>query len=78
MLVWSRWLRTTLVVLASAGCFLMVLGCGGNDVSQVSPDSDQYKEAKKRGDAARAKEYGRKSLDDSKSTVDKTKSKAAN
>jgi len=68
-ILWSRWLRTTLVVLASTGCFLMVLGCGGDDVPQISPTSEQYKEAKSRGDAVRAKEYGRKSLDDPKKAV---------
>jgi hypothetical protein len=62
-ILWSRWLRTTLVVLASAGSFLTFLGCGGDNVPQVSPTSEQYKEAKKRGDEVRAKEYGRKSLD---------------
>jgi hypothetical protein len=65
-ILWSRWLRTSLVVLASAGCFLMVLGCGGDEVPQVSPNSEQYKEAKKRGDTVRAKEYGRKSLEEPK------------
>jgi hypothetical protein len=65
-ILWSRWLRTTLVVLASAGSFLTLLGCGGDNVPQVSPSSEQYKEAKKRGDAVRAKEYGRKSLDEPK------------
>jgi len=63
-ILWSRWFRTGLVVLASAGCFLMVLGCGGGDTQQISPNSEQYKEAKKRGDAVRAKEHGRKSLDE--------------
>jgi len=63
---WSRWLRTTLVVLASAVSFLTPLGCGGDNVPQVSPTSEQYKEAKKRGDEVRAKEYGRKSLDEPK------------
>jgi len=66
LMLWSRWFRTTLVVLASALSFLTVLGCGSNNVPQVSPDSEQYKEAKKRGDAVRAKEYGRKSLDEPK------------
>ena len=61
-ILWSRWLRMTLVVLASTGRLLHAsLGCGGDDAPQVSPDSEQYKEAKKRGDAVRAKEYGRKS-----------------
>ena len=68
-LLWSRWLRTTLVVLASAGGVLIVLGCGGDGVPQISPTSEQYKEAKKRGDAVRAKEYGRKSLDGPKKAV---------
>jgi hypothetical protein len=54
------------VVLASAGSFLTLLGCGGDNVPQISPSSEQYKEAKKRGDAVRAKEYGRKSLDEPK------------
>ena len=30
-----------------------------------------YKEAKKRGDSIRAKEYGRKSIDDPRATVDR-------
>jgi hypothetical protein len=55
------------VVLASAGSFLTLDGCGGGDVPQVSPTSEQYKEAKKRGNDVRAKEYGRKSLDEPKS-----------
>ena len=74
---WSRWrwLRTTVVVLASAGGFLMVHGCGGDQVPQISPDSEQYKEAKKRGDAVRAKEYGRKSAEDIKGRAGKPKGK---
>jgi len=67
----------TVAVLASAGCFLIVLGCGGDAAPQVSPDSEQYKEAKKRGDAVRAKEYGRKSAEDIKGASDKAKGKAA-
>jgi hypothetical protein len=47
---------------------LISIGCGGED-APPSPSSDQYKEAKKRGDEARAKEYGRRSIDDRKATV---------
>lgn len=43
-------------------------GCNGTE-PPPSPSSEQYKEAKKRGDAARAKEYGRRSIDDKKATV---------
>jgi len=56
----------TIAVPASIVCFLVVLGCGGDGAPQISPDSEQYKEAKKRGDAVRAKEYGRKSADEIK------------
>lgn len=74
--LWSGWLRTTIVVLASAGGFLLAQGCGGDGPPQISPDSEQYKEAKKLGDAVRAKEYGRKSSDDIKGTPGKAKRKA--
>jgi hypothetical protein len=43
-------------------------GCGGGE-APPSPASEQYKEAKRRGDEARAKEYGRKSIDEKKATV---------
>jgi hypothetical protein len=43
-------------------------GCGGEE-PPPSPDSEQYKAAKQRGNEARAKEYGRKSIDDKKATV---------
>ena len=46
---------------------LLSTGCGGGETP--APDSEQYKEAKKRGDAARAKEYGRRSIDDKTATV---------
>jgi hypothetical protein len=55
----------------------MAQGCGGDQVPQISPDSEQYKEAKKRGDAVRAKEYGRKSAEDIKGKADASKGKAA-
>ena len=74
---WSRWLRMTIVVLASTVCFLIVLGCGGDGAPQISPDSEQYKEAKKLGDTVRAKEYGRKSAEDIKGKGDRSKGKAA-
>jgi hypothetical protein len=47
---------------------LIASGCCG-EAPPPSPDSEQYKEAKKRGDEARAKEYGRRSIDDKKATV---------
>jgi hypothetical protein len=48
---------------------LLSTGCGGVESPPPSPTSEQYKEAKKRGDAARAKEYGRRSIDEKKATV---------
>jgi hypothetical protein len=44
---------------------LISTGCGGEE-PPLSPTSEQYKEAKKRGNEARAKEYGRRSIDDPK------------
>ena len=44
---------------------LISTGCGGSE-PPPSPTSEQYKEAKKRGDEARAKEYGRRSINDPK------------
>lgn len=43
-------------------------GCGVEE-PPASPDSEQYKAAKKRGNEARAKEYGRRSIDEKKATV---------
>jgi len=48
------------------GC-LIATGCGGEE-APPSPTSEQYKEAKKRGNEARAKEYGRRSIDEPKAT----------
>jgi hypothetical protein len=52
-----------------AGVIGGVLSTGCSVEEPPSPSSEQYKEAKKRGDEARAKEYGRKSIDDKKATV---------
>ena len=53
---------------------LLAAGCGG-DQPPPSPDSDQYKEAKKRANEVRAKEYGRRSIDEKKATVNLPESK---
>ena len=47
---------------------LISTGCGEAE-PPPSPTSEQYKEAKKRHDAERAKEYGRRSIDDKKATL---------
>ena len=47
---------------------MLAAGCGGEQ-PPPSPDSDQYKEAKKRANEVRAKEYGRRSIDEKKATV---------
>jgi hypothetical protein len=52
-----------------AGAIGGVSSTGCSVEEPPSPNSEQYKEAKKRGDEARAKEYGRKSIDDKKATV---------
>ena len=52
---------------AIAGGFVYT-GCGGAE-PLPSPTSEQYKEAKRRGDEARAKEYGRKSVYDKKANL---------
>ena len=49
---------------------VMATGCGGGEEPLPSPDSEQYKEAKKRGDEVRAKEYGRTSVHDKKATAE--------
>jgi hypothetical protein len=59
-------LRAWLLVAVIGG--LVAAGCGGVE-PPPSPDSEQYKEAKKRGNEARAKEYGRRSIDEKKATV---------
>jgi hypothetical protein len=46
----------------------MFTGCGEAE-PPPSPTSEQYKEAKRRGDEARAKEYGRKSVYDKKANL---------
>jgi hypothetical protein len=48
---------------------VMATGCGGGQEPLPSPNSEQYKEAKRRGDEARAKEYGRRSVYDKKATL---------
>jgi hypothetical protein len=58
-------------------CALLLTGTIGGLVSTgcskaeppPSPTSEQYKEAKRRGDEARAKEYHRRSVYDKKATV---------
>jgi hypothetical protein len=53
------------VVLTGTIAGFFASGCGG-EAPPPSPDSEQYKEAKARGNEARAKEYGRRSIDDPK------------
>jgi hypothetical protein len=65
-------LRAWLLVAAIGG--LVAAGCGGVEPTP-SPDSEQYKEAKKRGNEVRAKEYGRRSIDEKKATVNLPDSK---
>jgi hypothetical protein len=55
------------------GC-LVLTGCSDRP-PPASPESEQYKEAKKRGDAARAKEYGRRSIDEKKATLNQPEPK---
>jgi hypothetical protein len=57
------------MLLAGASGGLIGTGCGGGPEPLPAPDSEQYKEAKRRGDEARAKEYHRSSVYDKKATV---------
>jgi hypothetical protein len=59
-----RWIGVIAWLLTGASGGLISAGCGGEPAP--SPTSEQYKEAKKRGDEARAKEYGRRSINDPK------------
>jgi hypothetical protein len=56
------------LLLTGVALGLFATGCGSEE-PLPSPASDQYKEAKRRGDEARAKEYGRKSVYDKKATL---------
>jgi hypothetical protein len=60
-----RWIGVCTLLLTGAVGGLVSTGCGGGE-PPPSPTSEQYKEAKKRGDEARAKEYGRRSINDPK------------
>jgi hypothetical protein len=60
-----RWIRVCTLLLTGATGGLISAGCGGGE-PPPSPTSEQYKEAKRRGDEARAKEYGRRSIHDPK------------
>jgi len=73
----NRLRRTPLRGWLLAGVIGGVLSTGCRVEEPPSPDSEQYKEAKKRANEVRAKEYGRKSIDDKKATVNlpATKSK---
>jgi len=55
-------------LLAAAIGGVLAAGCGREE-PPPSPDSEQYKEAKKRANDVRAKEYGRRSIDEKKATV---------
>jgi len=56
------------VAVSTAGP-LGVVGCGGGEAPQISPTSEQYKEAQKRHEAVRAQEYGRRSIAEPKATA---------
>ena len=52
---------------------LISTGCGGGE--PPSPTSEQYKEAQRRHEAVRAKEYGRRSINEPKATVNQPERK---
>jgi hypothetical protein len=60
-----RWIGVSTLLLTGAVGALSSAGCGGGE-PPPSPTSEQYKDAKKRADDARAKEYGRRSINDPK------------
>jgi hypothetical protein len=60
-----RWIGVRTLFLTGTIGGLISAGCGGGE-PPPSPTSEQYKEAKLRADEARAKEYGRRSINDPK------------
>jgi hypothetical protein len=63
----GRFSLCAIFLTGAIGC-LLATGCGGGEEAPPSPTSEQYKEAKRLGNEARAKEYGRRSIDDPKAT----------